>query len=62
MIFVIPAAADAMKGNSPTAKMSCGETPVVSQRMRKGTRLAGMATSRQFNHAAVERPTIITMV
>jgi hypothetical protein len=42
--------------------MSCGETPVVSQRMRKGTRLAGMATSRQFNHAAVERPTIITMV
>ena len=48
MIFVIPAATEAMKGIKPTAKTSCGETFVVRKRIRKGTTLAGMATSRQF--------------
>jgi hypothetical protein len=44
------AAAEATNGTRPTANTSCGETLVVRKSMMKGTTLAGMATSRQFNY------------
>ena len=47
---MIAAAAAARNGTSPIARTSWGETLAVKIRMIKGTTLAAMAISRQFNY------------